>query len=264
VLKGAADDRRAKAIFTLFGDVFEDYVCDVLRQMFPKPGSGLSSRLECDVRGWDEQKHEVQIDASLDYLMSVVLCEVKGTWVRDVELTPESSETLLQSLRKQYSVTDKNKGVGQLAREVRVLASGSLDNLSYDRRRLQCVYPVLILHDALWSAPGFGNFIASEFESVLDPDAHVSQGVFRKGNLQVVAPIVITVDDLEILETSVEHFALLDLLRDYSDTHPDRMHSLRDFLASSRYSTALFASRSLPRKAQAPLEAAITRFFPSE
>ncbi len=57
-----------------------------------------------------------------------------------------------------------------------------------------------------------------------------------------MAPLtVMTIDDLEILESSLREFSLCDLLKDYSHECPDRYLSLHNFMASSRnYSSKFF------------------------
>ena len=54
--------------------------------------------------------------------------------------------------------------------------------------------------------------------------------------------IVLSVDDIERLETFVEYYGLIDLLRDYSTEFPDRMGSIYD-VGSPKY--VFYANRSL-------------------
>ena len=78
-------------------------------------------------------------------------------------------------------------------------------------------------------------------------------GELLKGSRRVVPPLVLTIDDLELLEVSSEHFGIQESLADYSDAHPDRMQSFHHYLATSpKYSSRIYASRSV---ASAAIEA---------
>jgi len=78
----------------------------------------------------------------------------------------------------------------------------------------------------------------------------------RKGQFIVTPLIILTIDTLEILERSVEHFSLVDLLREYSKASPDRMMSLHNFLAFSDFRKKLFASGSLAESVLKVMEVA--------
>jgi hypothetical protein len=58
-----------------------------------------------------------------------------------------------------------------------------------------------------------------------------------------VAPLtIITIQDLENLERSIEGFGFIDMLRDYDRECPDRMRSLHNFLAFSGYAGKIVPS----------------------
>jgi hypothetical protein len=88
------------------------------------------------------------------------------------------------------------------------------------------LYPVLVVHDTRLDTPAIGHFLESEFRSLL---GGVPQG-------RRVAPLTImTIQDLEHLEKSVQAFNFVKLLEDYSRDHPDRMRSLHNYIVFSKY-----------------------------
>jgi hypothetical protein len=113
--------------------------------------------------------------------------------------------------------------VGQLARAITKLASGEWAPITEDFTRVKQLSPVLLVHDPLLDAPVHGKFLAAEFAVALAPEEVERTGRMRKGRFWVVPLIVMTIDDLEALETSIEHFSLHDLLRDYSAACSDRV-----------------------------------------
>jgi len=123
-----------------------------------------------------------------------------------------------------------------------------------DFLKVHMVYPVLIVHDALLGAPVFGNFLASEFKDCLVPDEEYETGVLRKGRLNIAPLIIMTIDDLENLENSVEHFGLRDLFSDYTKECPDRLTSLYNFISLSKYGKKMYHSRSVATQALDLLE----------
>ena len=52
-----------------------------------------------------------------------------------------------------------------------------------------------------------------------------------------------TLDDLEDLESSLENFSLCELLREFSNDCPDRIVSLHNYLATSRFQSKIIYSK---------------------
>jgi hypothetical protein len=121
--------------------------------------------------------------------------------------------------------------------------------------------PVLVVHDVLLGAPGFGHFVASAFDEDLGIETPI-RGERLQGLIRVAAPIVLTIEDLELLEVSIEHFGFREALLDYSDACPDRMSSFHEFLtSSSKYSGQFYVNRHLASVAIEPLEVAMEELF---
>ena len=99
------------------------------------------------------------------------------------------------------------------------------------------VYPVLIVHDTRMDAPAYGDFLATEFLSLLGDPGNLSKRV---------APLtVITVADLENLQLSVGQFGFRQLLEAYTQACPDRLRSLHNFIAYSEFATKMMPSEYL-------------------
>lgn len=252
----------ANQLFADFGTAFERYIQETLRRAFPKPADDLFDPLSI---GLTERSPtgEYELDACLNYVTDLILFEIKGTWPREEELTPDNSASLVQSLRRQYGISeDGNKGTAQLARVVNAIAGHEWLGPTQEFRQVNRIVPVLVVHDILLGAPGFGVFVAAEFDRALGPGERMATGERLKGDVRVLAPIVLTVEDLELLEVSIEHFSLRAVLFDYSEACPDRMTSFHSFLtASAKYSCQLYANRDLAAAAMEPLRIAMDRLF---
>ncbi len=251
LLGNKVSNSKANEIFSAFGHAFEDYACDILKRMFPDISGASPKRLSCKIDGTDQAGNEFEIDACLNDVTQLVLFEMKAVVIPETRILAEDRESYLQCLREKYSVSEgfpgdrKSKGVGQLARIVTLLASKGWLGRDGEFSRARLVYPVLIVYDSLLDTPVHAHFLASEFEAYLEPEDRFQSGELRKGELRIAPLTIVTINDLENLETSIEHFALCDLLYDYTKSCPDRMISLHNFIASSKYGQQMYHSRPL-------------------
>ena len=80
-----------------------------------------------------------------------------------------------------------------------------------------------------------------------------------------MAPLtVMTIQDLENLETSIGNFSLANLLADYSRECPDRMRSLHNFIALSDYGPKIERNEFLMEASIGIHDLLIRELFPSE
>jgi len=256
--------QEANELFAAFGNAFERYIQDTLRRAFPRNAADLFDPLSCGLKAELHSGEQLEIDACLNYVKDLILFEIKATWPREAELTPGNAPSLLQSLRRQYGISEEaDKGVAQLARLVTVIAGSKLIEEMQEFRDINRIVAVLVVHDLLLSAPGFGRFVAAEFDRALGPCQKLTPCERLKGAVNVVVPIVLTIEDIEMLEVSIEHFSMREVLLDYSDACPDRMTSFHTFLATSaKYSRRIYANRHLASQAMEPVQVAMDRLFP--
>lgn len=242
LVKAAAEAGRShNSVFGAFGFAFEGYMQAILRTMYPT-ASPLLDRLRCNPRPIGGSRNEEICDACMFDATEAVLFEAKGVFVREDAAWQEGIDAYLSVLREKYSVSEgrkgphrdrRVKGAAQLARSIRYLAEGSLIFPGPDWARVRQVYAVLVVYDVTLGAPGHAEFFVEEFAKELAPDDTKPNGFMQKGPLTVAPLTVMTIEDLENLESSVEHFRLVDLLRDYAcTTTKDGVRpSLHDFMA---------------------------------
>jgi len=255
-------EKREKA-FTDFGKTFEDYVCDILNRMFPDLSQVANKRIVCNIIGKDQDKQEFEIDVCLNDITEVVLFETKTGFIREDKILVDDYELFLKHLREKYvQSAHGNKGIGQLSRVVKALASRKWLGNNQEFSEAKKVYPVLIVQDPLLSAPVYGEFFASEFLQLLISDSPTPNGQFLIGDIEVALPIVITIDGLENLETSIEHFGFRDMLSDYSKSCPDRLVTLHNFIATSRYNQKMYQNRSTANSTIDIVNKSKKAFFP--
>ncbi len=272
ILKGSYSREKNNRIFGAFGEAFEHYVCDILHRMFNTPTS-LTKRLTCNIhKAISKRKETIEMaDACLNDITEVVLFEIKATTLSETTILDKNHESYLQILRKKYSKTQGTdnergtQGVAQLARTICIIAAQKWLDENEEFSNAETVYPVLVVHDSLMTAPVYGNFLTSEFKQCFLPDAEFSTGELKKGNLRVVLPIVLTVEDLENLENSIERFGFRTVLTDYSQTCPERSMSFYNFLAfSEKYKNRIYPNRYLAGKTLEVLEKCVKNVFGKE
>jgi hypothetical protein len=92
---------------------------------------------------------------------------------------------------------------------------------------------VLVVHNTRLDAPALGHLLENDFRSLL--------GAVPSG--KIVSPLTImTIQDLENLERSIESFSFVKLLEDYSRECPDSMRSLHNYIAFSGYAKKIVPS----------------------
>lgn len=232
--------------FAGFGKAFEAYSGDMLDRMFPDISQAADKRLLRNVVGKAVDGPEFEIDACLNDVIEIVVFEMKSGLIPEGAILAEDYEIFLHQLRLKYALSEERKGVGtgQLAKVINILAANKRLGC-HDLSNAHTVYPVLLVYDELLAAPVYGTFLASEFRDLLSPDDELPSGELLKADLRVTPLIVLTVDDLENLETSIEHFGFRDVLSSYSHLCPDRSASFHNFLASSAFKGKIYANKSI-------------------
>ena len=227
--------------------------------MYAAPPKPLVDRLVCSVSGENQRGDPIQIaDASLEDSGDIAIFEMKAVWLPDKHVEIADPADYLRKLTDLYARFETDgkspKGAGQLARSITNVANGNWTAHRSDLLSARTIYPVILCYDPLIGAAAHPWHLAEQFRDALEPDQILLNGEMLKGSLRVAGLIILSLNDLETLETSVEHFSLMDLFRDYARDNPERLCSLHDYLAMSEYGTKLFASRSLASSALAALE----------
>jgi hypothetical protein len=267
LLTAGLPDKRSNQIFGAFGTSFESYTNNIFQRMYPDTNGMLAKRFRNQLPGRDRSGNEIEItDGCLEDVSEVVFFETKAVWVRDSITLDENHELFLDRLRAQYGHNPKGqeraKGYAQLARVIRNVARGEWVPADTNFKEIKKIYPVLLVYDSLLDTPVVCHFLNSEFQKLLEPDETLSNGLMWKGRFLVAPLIVMTVDELEALETSVEHFRLIDLFRDYTASCPDRIVSLNNFIAATEpYKSHMYANPTLVLKASELLKKTAQKLF---
>jgi hypothetical protein len=251
--------RDANYVFGRFGDAFEEYVCDILERMFPR-GVGLHQRFHRDVPAQDTHGRTIQIDACLDYIDRLVLIEANSVFICDASVVACDEIAFRAELEKKYLKGEREVVIGQLARTIRSLAVGSWLGPG-SPGDVNLVYPVAIVHDRLLQEPVVTRQLAEMLITELGATQVASSWQWEIKGLRCAPLTILTIDDLEDLEYSIQNVALMDLLEAYSSRVPERRESLHDFIASSEFRNTMKINRSIANAGLIFLEDAGQRVF---
>ena len=138
-------------LFTAFGDAFEDYAIDLLKARYPAikglPGEVLRPRIP----GQTSAGEQFEVDAILNVAPSLVIMEIKASFIREDTILTEHFEDFLQELRRKYGYVTGNgerpKGVAQLAKIAGAIARGEWTGVTQEFASATEIYPVLTVHD---------------------------------------------------------------------------------------------------------------------
>jgi hypothetical protein len=258
--KARGDRARSLAIFSAFGKAFEDYSNSILRRMYPDRPL-LASRLRAPLEGQDRAGNNFEIDAVLNDVVDLVIIEMKAAWLRD-DIVLDDFEKWIEQIRFRYGVAaptadgkqERPKGAAQLARLVRRILDDNCGSVQSELADARVIYPVLLVHDSRLNAPAYANFLALEFLRLLGP---------IPAGKRVMPMIVMTIEDLENLESSIDQFSLKQLLTDYSAACPDGLRSFHNFMAITPvYTSKLRPGAQLMESAERLLRHAQRELFP--
>ncbi len=254
------DRTKSLALFSAFGRAFEDYSNGILRRMYPdRPG--LASRLHCPVTGHDRDGRDFEIDAVVNDVLQVVVFEEKAAWLRD-EVVLGDIDAWIAQICSRYGVAaalangkkERPKGVAQLAQHVRRILDRNCGAAQPDFAAVEVIHPVLFVHDTRLNAPAYGTFLDADFRALL--------GSVPPGK-RVMPLTLMTIADLENLESSVDQFSMRQLLTDYAAAHPDGIVSLHNFMACDpRYADKLKPSAQLMKDSERLIRLAHRELFP--
>ena len=237
-------------VFGAFGESFHEYCGSILKGMFPA-SSILADRLLCPFL--DTNKNEIA-DAYVDYCDAAILSEIKSVFV-DKAAEGANPDTYLSELDGKYiSGRDRDQALVQLANGITSLADGSQVPLGLNDdqlKQLRFILPVLLVRDALMDAPLHSRYLAEEFANVLAPDDNSGNNM-KKGRFFVTPLTVISIETLEDLESA--NADLRSVIVDYSAACPDRVLSLRNYLAISEYQDKIRYSERLREETSLQLE----------
>jgi hypothetical protein len=251
---------RANEIFGAFGLAFEDYANAILRRMYPDR-AGLAWRLRCSVTGRDREGRDFEIDAVLNDVRQVVVFEEKAAWLKD-EVVLGDIDQWIEQIRSRYGIPapsaggkkERPKGVAQLAQNVRRILDADCGAAQPDFADAEVIHPVLLVHDARLNAPAYGTFLDAEFRALL--------GDVPMGK-RVMPLTVMTIADLENLESSVEEFSMRQLLADYAAAQPEALVSLHNFISvDPRYAGKIKPSAQLTKDSDNLMRLTHRELFP--
>jgi hypothetical protein len=251
------------SLFSHFGYAFETYVGSILQNIYPDPGSYLAKRLYADVR--EVRDPGIQIaDFIIDDVSDMIIIEAKAVWMQDTKISQEDPNVFVEHIQAKYGGKERQSGYKQLARNINKILAKEWCPAGIDLSKTKQILPVLLVHDELLDAPVFGHFLAKEFSDALEPHRLDSSVWMIKGDFRVAPLIIMTVDELECLESSLNSFTLINLLKAYSIATPDRLISLNNFLAANSDQFPLIRNKNLATSWNEILQDCMRRVFPGK
>lgn len=256
--KYRGDSGRVNRLFAAFGDGFEGYAHDLLGSWGRQADVFLANPMRRTRAG------EVEVaDVAIRFGPDLALLETKGVFLRDSTMSAGDAQPYISQLHDKYvgatHEAARPKGVGQLARTVRFILSDHHLIVPGDLDAVARIFPVLVAYDALLATPGHIEVLGKAFVDKLELDECTESGgdgYIQHGRFLIAPLVVITVEDLEALESSVENFSIVDFLTDYC-THGSEgtRPSVRGFMVATQDRYRFIHSRRLADHCLTKLEA---------
>ena len=261
VVRHAANLKRGDVnrVFGAFGDAFERYADEALRRMHPT-GRGLVERIKFGAKGHTANGEEFEVDAlmvePIGGSLAAIIVEAKAAFLPEYAILDDPA-IFLEELRRRYGQDpdgkERDKGVAQLARIIRAILDRVWRGEDRELDSANAIIPVLLTHDTRMDSPVVGWQLNEDLVKMI--------GEIPFG-WRVAPLIVLTIEDLENLESSVGRFTLAELFRDYHYVSPDRMISFQRFLVGSKYAALIKPSSKVRAEAEAQMDAVSKSLFP--
>jgi len=254
--------QKSNEAFGKFGNAFEGYSLNILRQILEADNADGSMQVETNI-----EVAGAEVDAVACTGKLIFAFEAKSTFVPERETAARESDLFLVTLRKRYVEDEESdrplKGVGQLARLALSLeqADGKLRQFT-GKLSQALIFPVLIVRDWLLTAPLTGRFLNEELKAQIGASTLLPSGQMKLPSGLRIAPLtVLAIDDLEDFQTSSKYLSLTEVIRRYVESQPTCELGFRDFIANSKYQKRLLVNKKLNEQGQELIREAAIRLF---
>lgn len=245
-----------------FGEAFERYVCDRLDgYVRTKRSQGMN--LAGISRVFTDETETEFADYVLVSGRTVLLFEVKGSWLKDDNVAKQNADDYWLEVQKKYVKNDKGKrkGVGQLAHSIRTWTEGTAKpRLPIQPEDVDTIIPVLFTSDRYMSAVWHSEFLAEDFQSLMLGYTSSVKAEFDLNGFRVLNLCLITIDEFDEFEARAVRGSLDELLKGYSERIPDRESCAGAYICMQK-SEAFAPKSALAIDGESVIDAASERFF---
>jgi len=240
---------RAKAVFGAFGHAFEDYANSIVGRMFKNAHFNLTK-----ANGKDT---DFEVDALVSEGPVAHVIEAKAKFLKEELVSGNDYADFVGHLREKY--VSRGNAVWQLAKSTAAMSARAWPELPAEFGTTTEMFPIVVTHDTRMDSPGTGLFFRKEMRSLFDGDTDQTG----------IRPLIImTIEDLEDIEGSVSgsEFSLAAFLTDYlaEIQNTDRLCSVRNFMAHSKYNNKLRPSPVVYQQSIESLDRARLVLFPKQ
>ncbi len=232
--------------FSLFGKAIELYIIDLFKRIFPE-SSFLTNRSHYNKK-YIIKKNEFEIDWYLENIDSLMIAEIKTSFLPETMVCSEDHNDYINIINERYGISKhkdkpKIKGIGQLSKHI----------LNYINKKITFIedytkiFPILITYDSYIGIPVTNNYLCSKFEELIEPESKYDNGFMKKSNYFIAPLIIISLEELEILEKSLSNFTLNKLFYDFVQYNKTNNETIYNFIVDSDYSKKLLGNTFLSK-----------------
>jgi hypothetical protein len=225
VVNGLVDDRLRSQFQSLWGELVQEYVRDLLAESFTaQSGSFLRRPIYCD------DGSEV-FDCAVLFGDGLIPIEIKGSVLSIADKYAAKAELFYQGVSAKFGGSH-GAAVEQLLRNIEHILSAEHPREcgQIPSGRIRRILPIVIVHDSFFRFGGLAKTLATEFTT----------GLKRLKIRPPVEPLyvypfqLVTVEELERLQPYIQEgdFDLFDCVRSKAEEDPDCQLGLWEFIAT--------------------------------
>ena len=221
------------AAIAALGYAFEGYVRRVVSEAIPS--GSLAPRVLFNQAVDVESRQIAEVDVIVTYGDSAIIIESKLAFIREDSIIGGDVSAYMEQVDRKFVQSERGnpKGLLQLANVVRCISDRTWLGPDGELENCRRILPVIITNDPLLSDGILCNYFGLKFQNELGYMDKTCVGQFHSGNLTIENIIVLTVDELELIEPLIGNRSFFDLLAGYSSSNPERLSPVYDHLIQS-------------------------------
>jgi protein gp37 len=195
---------------------------------------------------------------------SVFIIEIKAVFLNDDYLYYRTNEDFYKEIEKKYIKTHhyEPKAIVQLANTIKKITKNNLSEINKELNTKKIFFPIIVVQDNLLTCGTQNNILTKRFSKLFNFEGEIQKDYFTYNGFHIKNLVIISIDDLEDIETSIDNFSFEKLIENYSKEYPERLTSLHNYIHfSEKYKNKLKQNIVIVEKARKIIDETKEYFF---
>jgi len=194
-----------------YGEAIEQYVFSLLERIYTHSSINIQylNNIEYFING-----ERYQIDSLIYNTDSISIIEIKQAFLNNNSQNIDNPDNYLSGIDQKYGISADGKsikGIAQLARTIYYYVNGEIKKLD----DFKTIIPILIVNDNLIATPLSNLYLSNKFRDLFLGAEDSENNTFMFKEYKIFPLIVISVEEMEILEETITRDGFENILKKY-------------------------------------------------